>query len=115
MELVDAGYGEWTLLDGDDALIIEAQVFGPDVQLEFGCENGAPRFRGRSLPRKATLRLRALIEEGVGIIRQLLEQAGRLDPAFVEREEVTLLVQDLDTVVGAVADLPREFRSKETG
>lgn len=113
LELVDAGAGEWTLPDGERFVVLEAQVFGPDVQVDFTDEDGGvARFRGQSLPRRATVRLRALVEEGAGLVLRLIEQARKVDPVFGQREELSLLEVDMAAVVAAVADRPREWKSK---
>ena len=111
LELVDSGYGEWTL-DGDDRpLIIEAQVFGPDVQLEFGAGSGAPQFRGKVLPRRALLRLRAVIDEGTSLLSSIIDDVSRVDAELRERPEVEQLLGDLDQLRAAVATYPATFKS----
>lgn len=110
LELVDDGHGEWTLLDPDDeALIIEAQVHGPDVNLELGGEEGPPRWRGKSLPQRATVRLRAVVDQGTSALRALLKQAARIDPDFGADGSLKGLWEDLDALKEAVAELPRGF------
>lgn len=111
LELVDAGYGEWTLYDREDkALILEAQVFGPDVNLEFGGEDGPPHWNGKRLSKKATVRLRKVVDQGTEALRTLLKQAARLDPDFGSDGSLKSLWDDLDALKEAVADLPRSFK-----
>lgn len=110
LELVDVGHGEWSLYDGADDLTLEAQVFGPDVQLEFTSEAGRPGFGGVELPDRALLRLRAVIAEGTGFFRQLLREARRVQPALGERAEHAGLLEDMDQLQAAVESLPATFK-----
>ncbi|MBN92556.1 MAG: hypothetical protein CL928_00565 [Deltaproteobacteria bacterium] len=112
LELVDAGYGEWTLDDEGDPLILEAQVFGPDVQLEFGAEKGSPSFRGVALPRRALVRLRAVVDEGTGFVSSLVEAVRRADSRFQAPAEADQILSDLEVLRGAVASYPAAFRPR---
>lgn len=115
VELVDAGHGELNLVDGEQVVTLEAQVFGPDVQIDFVDDEGrAPRFRGQGLPKKATVRLRAVVLQASAAIRQLIELAVQVDPRFAARPELPLLQQDLDAMTAATAELPERFK-KEGG
>jgi hypothetical protein len=117
LELVDAGHGEWSLHesgDSEDPLVIEAQRFGPDVNLEFGRESGPPRFRGKALPRRATVRLRALVEEGAALLEKLLAEAASLEPALGARSEARGLREDMQALRDAVKELPRDWRRSAT-
>lgn len=112
LELVDSGHGELSLVDGDHLITVEAQVFGPDVTLEFADEEGrAPRFRGQNLPRRASVRLRAVVEQGTAVIENLLELAAGVEEGFSTRTEVGQLRQDLRTLLDATAHQPAAFRS----
>jgi hypothetical protein len=114
LELVDDAHGEWTLFDRDEnALILEAQAFGPDVNLELASEEGAPRWNGRKLPRKATVRLRAVVDQGTAALRTLLKQAARVDPDFGADGSLKGLWEDLDALKEAVAELPRGFAPRD--
>ncbi len=107
LELVDGGFGEWILRDKDQTIVIEAQVFGPDADLEFGDEDGAaPRFRRVVFPKRAKVRLRALIEESARLIRRMIVEVTVADPSFAGAEE---LRSDLDELVAGVAHLPLTF------
>jgi len=110
LDLVDVGYGEWSLYDGRDTLVLEAQVFGPDIQLEFTGEADAPRFRGQRLPRKALVRLRSFVEQGARAVRSVMEQQCEVDGEFAGHAERALFEEDLSEIESAVADLPLEFR-----
>ena len=112
IELVDAGHGEWSLTDETQDLTVEAQVFGPDVQLEFTSGDGPPRYAGRGFPSKATVRLRALISEGTAVIRQFVTQAARMDPTLRERSDLISLLEDAGQLVEAVSNLPGTFRER---
>ena len=110
LELVDDGHGEWTLVGSDDEpLIIEAQVHGPDVNLELCGEDGPPRWEGRGVSQRATVRLRAVVDQGSSALRALLKQAARLDPDFGADGSLKGLWEDLDALKEAVADMPRGF------
>jgi len=111
LDLVDVGYGEWSLYDGRETLVLEAQVFGPDIQLELAGESGAPRFRGERLPRKALVRLRSFVEQGVQAVRLVMEQQCAVDEAFAGHGERSLFEQDLSEIELAVAELPLEFKA----
>lgn len=114
VELLDAQYGEWTLFDGQDReLILEAQAHGPDVNLEFTGEEGSPTWNGARLPRRATVRLRALVDAGVAAIKALLKQAGKVDPDFGGGGQLAEIWGDLDELSSAVSDLPAAFKPKE--
>ena len=113
LDLVDVGYGEWSLHDGRGALIIEAEVFGPDVQLEFASEQGEPRFKGQRLPRRALVRVRAMVEQGVGLIRHVLRELSEVDADFGQGDAVGPFEQDLQEIVASVSGLPLEFRAKK--
>ncbi len=113
LDLVDVGYGEWSLHDGRGALVVEAQVFGPDIQLEFASEQGEPRFKGQRLPRRALVRVRAMVEQGVGLIRHVLRELSEVDTDFGQSDAVGLFEQDLQEIVASVSDLPLEFRAKK--
>lgn len=107
IELVDGGFGEWILRDKDQTIVLEAQVFGPDADLEFGDADGeAPKFRRVLFPKRAKVRLRALVEESVGLIRRMVTEVAVADPGFGGADE---LRADLDALVQAVADLPLTF------
>ncbi len=111
IELVDAEAGEWSLYDGDDELVLEMQVYGPDVNIELTTGGGGPpRFRGQRLPDRATVRLRALIAEGVAFFAQLVDDAARLDDTLTERDDLAGFRADLKALTEAVADLPGTFR-----
>jgi len=111
IELVDAGFGEWTVRDKSQTLVIEAQVYGPDADLEFGDgEGGPPSFKRVQFPKRAKVRLRALVEECARFLRRLLVDVTVADPTFAGADEVRA---DLDALVEAVAALPLEFRAKD--
>jgi hypothetical protein len=113
LELVDEGHGEWTLFDREgEALIIEAQVHGPDVALELGGEDGPPRWNGRKMPQRATVRLRAVVDQGTSALRALLKQAARIDADFGADGSLKGVWDDLDALKEAVAELPRGFAPK---
>lgn len=112
LELVDSGHGEWSLYDGSDDLTMEAQVFGPDVQVEFISEAGRARFAGADLPDRATVRLRAVVAEGVAFLRQLLTEARRVRPDLAEREELAGMLGDIEQLIEAVASLPATFKGE---
>lgn len=112
LDLVDVGYGEWSIYDGRDMLVFEAQVFGPDIQLELCAESGMPRFGGALLPRKAKVRLRRFIEQGVTALRVTLEQQKASDPDFSSLPGLTDFAGDLNEMEEAVAELPLEFKHR---
>ncbi len=113
MELLDSQVGEWTLFDQQDkGLILEAQAHGPDVNIEFTGEDGAPSWNGKGLPRRATVRVRALVEAGADALRTLLKQAGKVDPDFGADGQLGEIWGDLDELVAAVSDLPAAFKAK---
>jgi len=99
--------------DGRDMLVFEAQVFGPDIQLELAGEDGAPRFKGQLLPRKALVRLRRFVQQGVALLRMVLEQQCGVDAEFARSAQRALFEQDLSDVEAAVAELPLEFKAKK--
>ena len=114
IEMVDGGFGEWSVQDKSELLVIEADVHGADVALEFGDGDGGPAtFRRVRFPRKATVRLRAVVEECARLIRRLVVDASVADPDFAARAEVDELRSDLDALVEAVAHLPREWKPKK--
>ena len=113
LELVDAGFGEWTLHEGEEVLVIEAQVFGPDVQIEFASEPRGGVFRGQPLPRRCLVRLRALIEQGVSLFRVVLADLVSVDASLAHREDLVAFETDLEQLEKAVHLLPEAFRSKE--
>ena len=113
LDLVDVGYGEWSLYDGRDTLVLEAQVFGPDIQLEFTGQTGTPRFRGVRLPHKALIRLRRFVEQGAGAVRSVMEQQCAVDAVFSGHHERALFEEDLAQIEAAVAELPLEFKTKK--
>ncbi len=116
IELVEDAHGEWTLYDRDgDALILEAQAHGPDVNLEFTGEDGPPRWNGRRLPKRATVRLRAVVDQGTSALRALLKQAARVDAEFGADGSLKGLWEDLDALKEAVAELPRGFAPRRDG
>ena len=111
IELLDSGFGEWSLRDKNQFIVIEAQVFGPDADLEFGDADGnAPKFRNVQFPKRAKVRLRALGEECSKLIRRLIVEVAASDPAFAGGDEVRA---DLDALVDAVAPLPESFQAKD--
>ena len=113
LELVDDGHGEWTLFDADgEALIVEAQVHGPDVNLEFTGEDGPPRWNNRKISQRATVRLRGLVDQGTAALRALLKQAARIEPSFGADGSLKGLWDDLDALKEAVAELPRGYAPK---
>jgi hypothetical protein len=114
LDLVDVGYGEWSVYDGRDMLVFEAQVFGPDIQLELCGEAGMPRFGGALLPRKAMVRLRRFIEQGVAALRLTLEQQKSLDPDFSSLPGLTDFAGELVEMEEAVAELPLEFKQRSS-
>jgi hypothetical protein len=113
LELVDAQGGEWTLASGDDNLTFDGQVYGPDVVLDFATDDASGRFAGTVLPRKATVRLRALICSGTAFFRSFLKEATRMDRGMKDRPDLLAFYEDLDQLEAAVADLPGTFRSKD--
>tara|TARA_Y100001968_G_scaffold182463_1_gene167063 strand:+ start:1708 stop:2256 length:549 start_codon:yes stop_codon:yes gene_type:complete len=110
IDLVDLGYGEWSLHDGRDLLVFEAQVFGPDVHLEFGGEAAPPRYAGIKMPGRALVRLRRLVEQGAGVLRDTLGQQQALEPGLVESKSWIEFCADLDAIESAVAHLPAVFK-----
>lgn len=111
IEVVDGGFGEWILRDKDDVLIVEAQVYGPDVELEFGDADGnKPTFRRVQFPKRAKVRLRALVEECGRFLGRLIVDVTVADPDFAGADEVRA---DLDSLLGAVSNLPLEFKSRD--
>jgi hypothetical protein len=115
LELVDSDHGEWSLNDGARDLTMEAQVFGPDVRFEFTSESGRPRFGGVELPASATVRLRAVVAEGIGFLRQLLTEARRVRPELGDREELVGMMSDVEQLQEAVASLPATFKGGASG
>ena len=114
LDLVDVGYGEWSLYDGRDMVVFEGQVFGPDVQLELCGEDSEPRFAGQRLPRKALVRLRRFVEQGAVALRAVLEEQRALDPAFSELPGLEAFAADLCEIEVAVAGLPLDFKQRGT-
>ncbi len=112
IELVDSDGGEWSLRAGEDELTIEAQVFGPDVNFEFVSEGSSPRFGGAALPRRATVRLRAVVCEGTAFLASLVSESCRIDPGLRGREDLAGLEADLTQAQEAVASLPGTFGGK---
>ena len=116
IELFDGGFGEWTAQDDRDELSMEGEVHGPDVHLRFGNpDRKSPRFGGRAAPRKAAVRLRALVEEGAQLIEGVLDEAASVDEDFAARDELADLRADLRALREAVAELPRAFRTRGNG
>jgi hypothetical protein len=113
LDLVDVGYGEWSLYDGRDTLVIEAQVFGPDIQLELAGESGSPRFKGQRLPGRALVRLARFVEQGAGAVATVLEQQCGADAEFAAHPERAGFEQELRDLRAAVAGLPLEFRDRK--
>jgi len=113
LDLVDVGYGEWSLYDGRDSLVIEAQVFGPDIQLELAGESGSPRFRGQRLPSKALVRLARFVEQGSLAVATVLEQQCGVDAEFAAHPERAAFEQELSDLRAAVSELPLEFRDRK--
>jgi len=113
IEMVDSGFGEWSLEDKGELLVIEANVHGADVTLEFGDgDGGAGTFRRVRFPGKAQVRLSALVQECARLIRRLVVDASVADPEFAAREEVGDLRSDLAQLEAAVEHLPREWKEK---
>jgi hypothetical protein len=113
LELTDADGGEWTLSSGGELLTLEGQVHGPDVILDFATEDEAGRFGGAVLPRKATVRLRALVCSGTAFFRSFLKESCRLAPGMNGRPDLLGFYEDLDALEASVSDLPGTFRSKD--
>ena len=114
LDLVDVGYGEWSLYDGRDMLVFEAQVFGPDVQLEFCGEGSAPRFGGERLPAKALVRLRRFVEQGASALRLVLQQQREADADFSTLPGLEDFAEDLKEIEAAVSELPLEFKERRS-
>ncbi|MCP4867443.1 MAG: hypothetical protein GY898_01830 [Proteobacteria bacterium] len=110
LEVVDADAGEWSLYDGDAELVMEAQVHGPDINLELSSAGGPPKFRGRRMPDRATVRLRAFVANGVAFFQALIDQAAKLDPSLLERDDLAGFREDLGQLTEAVADMPGTFK-----
>lgn len=113
IELVEAEAGEWSLYDGEDEIVLEAQVFGHDVNLELSAEGGAPSLGGRQLPERATVRLRAMVSQGVAFLRRLHDEASRLDPTLRDRADAVGFADDMQQLLDAVADMPGTFKRTE--
>lgn len=114
LELLDGGFGEWTLEDKNELLVIEATRRGVDVALEFGDgDGGYGKFRRVKFPAAGNVRLRALIEECARLIRRLLTDASVADPEFADRPDVDELRSDLAALVDAVQEMPREWPKKK--
>lgn len=114
LELVDGGFGEWTLEDKDELLVIEGTAHGADVALEFGDGDGGPgRFRRVRFPGTAHVRLRALVEECARLIRRLVTDATVADAEFGGGSDADELLADLSALVDAVGHLPREWPTKK--
>jgi len=113
LELVDAQGGEWTLIEGDDVVTFDGQVYGPDVVLDFATQDESGHFAGSVLPRKATMRLRALICAGTSFFRAFVKEAVRMDKGMKERPDLLAFHEDLEQLEEAVADLAGTFRKKE--
>ncbi len=114
LDLVDVGYGEWSLYDGRDMLVFEAQVFGPDIQLEFCGEGSAPRFGGERLPQKAVVRLRRFVEQGAAALRLVLEQQEAVDSDFSTLPGLEAFAEDLKEIEAVVSELPLEFKERRS-
>ena len=112
LELVDAAGGEWTITDRDAALTLDGQVYGPDVVLDLATPDESGRFAGSALPRKATLRLRALICAGTAFFRGFIKEATRMDKGMKDRSDLLAFLEDLDQLEAAVADLPGTFKGQ---
>lgn|GEM_PF-5161030 len=113
IECVDSGFGEWSIEDKGDLLVIEANVHGADVLLEFGDGDGGPGvFRRTRFPQTATVRLRALVEECARLLRRLVVDASVADPEFGARPDVDELNADLTALVDAVQSMPLEFKPR---
>jgi hypothetical protein len=110
LELVDTGGGEWTLGDGDDLVTLDAQVYGPDVIVDFATQDESGSFGGVVLPRKATLRLRAVVSAGTSFFRAFFKEALRMDKGMKDRPDLLAFYEDLDQLESAVADLPGTFK-----
>lgn len=110
IELVDAEAGEWSLYDGSRELVMEAQVYGPDINIELTMGGTSPTFRGRRMPDRATVRLRAFVAEGVAFLNGLVAEASKLDPTLLERSDLAGFQDDLRQLTDAVADLPGTFK-----
>jgi len=110
LELVDTGGGEWTLGDGDDFVTLDAQVYGPDVIVDFATQDESGAFAGVVLSRKATLRLRAVVCTGTAFFRAFLKEALRMDRGMKDRPDLLAFCEDLDQLESAVADLPGTFK-----
>lgn len=114
IELVDGGFGEWTLQDKDELLVIEATARGVDVGLEFGDGEGGPgRFRRVRFPATAQVRLRPLVEDCARAIRRMVLEAGVAHEEFGARADVDELTADLDALVEAVSAMPREWARRD--
>lgn len=114
LELAEGEGGEWTLSSGDDTVTLEAQVYGPDLIVDFDCSEPKGRFAGAVLPRQATLRLRAMICAGTALFRSFLKEALRLDAGMGDRPDLLAFYEDLDQLEAAVAELPGTFRSRDS-
>jgi hypothetical protein len=112
LELVDTGGGEWTLGDGDDFVTLDAQVYGPDVIVDFATQDASGSFGDAVLARKATLRLRAIVSAGTAFFRAFLKEALRMDKGMKDRPDLLAFYEDLDQLEAAVADLPGTFKRK---
>jgi len=113
LELTDAAGGEWTLGAESESLTLEGQVYGPDVIVDFATEDDSGGFAGRVLPRKATVRLRALVCSGTAFFRRFLKESCRIAQGMKDRPDLLGFYEDLDSLEAAVADLPGTFRSKD--
>ena len=114
VELVDGGFGEWSIEDKDELLVVEATVNGVDVDLEFGDgDGGEARFRRVRFPKRATVRLAAVVNECARLLRRLVVDASVADPEFGDEPALAELREDLAALTEAVAGMPEAFRSKE--
>lgn len=112
LELVDTGGGEWTLSDGDEFVTLDAQVYGPDVIVDFATPDASGAFGGTVLPRKATLRLRAVVSAGTAFFRAFLKEALRMDKGMKDRPDLLAFYEDLDQLESTVAELPGTFKGQ---
>lgn len=115
LELVDSDSGEWSLFDGRQETVLEARVSGPDVHIEFVADRGRPRFGGVDLPARATVRLRALVEQGTAFVLGLVDEACAIDPTLRDSADLPGLLADAAALRGAVAQLPATFAVRGAG
>jgi hypothetical protein len=113
LDLVESGFGEWALRAAGDEAMWEGTVHGYDVEFEIGDPDGrAARVAGVMLPKRAVVRLRALVEAGAAVIGAALEQAVAVDASLGSREDVAGVRADLAAMRAAVAELPDRFRAR---